>query len=282
MSLDSEEKPFIHGTSEWLYKIRFKSALPAGLYDDQSSQSGYSNDPSLPGEYTEWNNDNRLSPDVLRQKFWVNGNIELSFNVFKMDKSGAVSYVSKVRTIPYMDLFYLARTHVKLRHKCIGNPKRDFRYYVEPSCYEPKWYVMNEELIYDWNIGTECANLLIRVSEIDSGATVARTLSYEGVFATNFREYAEIGLSGSVTLEDLVNISGNFKVGGEYGSTSTKKHTTSLVITETQNSDLMGEDILYYHKPIVLGVRNNNGMNEYEVATLSTGQLELMVLPRKI
>ena len=95
------------------------------------------------------------------------------------------------------------------------------------------------------------------------------------------RLYMELP-SGFIRSGSLVNISGNFKVGGEYGSTSTKKHTTSLVITETQNSDLMGEDILYYHKPIVLGVRNNNGMNEYEVATLSTGQLELMVLPRKI
>ena len=279
MTGPNQEREVNNNISEVLYQIRFSNAAANALYDDITP--GYE-DPKLSNDWIV-SMDRRLSSAELISRYWVDGQLELRFQLFSVTKNGTIALIEKTHSVYFYDLFYLKKAYTDIKHETLFNWNTDYKYHITRACFEPKWYKINIPLIADWNIGETNTNLKIRVFEMDNEtSSYSDNITINGQFAMNFREYGENSASINAKIEDLVSITGTKKMGFEYGGTAQQTVTGTKSITVKEGPDLLGEAYLYYHQPIILEERDNGGTTDYRVNVLSTGTLQMMIIPKTL
>ena len=144
-------------------------------------------------------------------------------------------------------------------------------YTLESTAIKPKWCMVNLELV-KWDISTDACIVTFVVTEFDENGNSEITYSTKRTVTNNFKVDGEV--SGTVKKT-------NWKVGLGYNNTSTNETATQEKYSRGQGGvDHLGKAELEYLHPILMNKTNKGGVSGYEVHTISTGSVDLMILPK--
>ncbi len=182
---------------------------------------------------------------------WTEGHFEFVIDIIINSKNGVGDVLQKrfpVRADKLFDITY---------------EKRGRYYYVNKI--EPKMADINLELI-PWDLSAYGNAWKFIVSEYDPSEVIERSNTIKSEFSKNF--------SGSLSGNLLKKI--GWKLGASSSNTETK--TSTVKITTTKDSDQLGEAILTFDQPSVVGMAGD----AMGVRFISTGYMELLIAPRKV
>lgn len=257
----------VHMT-EYITKFRFGSLDSEFLFDGDD----FKNCPEFYARYVA------INDDVLLNKFYYEGNLEVYFKILIGNASGTPTVIDKYKTVSFNDAFQLSKVHVDFKHKTLVSDRK-WVYTVDVKCFLPKW--INADLqLPKWDISSQSTILNINVSEYDNETEEMSTVSLLNSFTDNFTTEAELEASGKFDIKKIANIdaSGKIKIG--YGRTNKTETTTTTSTKVKKGSDDLGTALLYYTDPIILSQTTLNGKSGYRVKEINTGYVYMLVVPR--
>lgn len=225
-------------------------------------------------EEKSWNGSG-LSAETLKTKIWKDGYFEIELEIFTGVKGGAVSTQKLKFSIPPSQLFQMNAVSTEFYHKTMFS-KRKWIYTFgvikengEVKNLEPKWYYPNDgTFIVPWDLNNMSDNIIIFAREVDQEKTIKTTSSYAFKFATNLKFNATINAFEKVSL------------GVDMSGSTENTETSSLEIQRYEDSDELGSLSIRYMDPIITGNRvNDDGSIDYELFSVSSGSIELSLMP---
>lgn len=277
MTANGQEKPRLDYVSEYIEKFRFVNFVPAAFFDDpdpkiNSYNADFDSSVLYKKDDHKKNNDPRTAA-YLRDFFKFEGKLDLQF-LISIPSAGGGSFVTqKTRSVSFSDVFVLDHAHLDFRHKTWF--VRDWYVYtIDASCISPKWYNLKLELPA-WDISQNSSTITFSVLEIDEKGSNEYTLFSKKTIAHNFK----FDTSGEVSWTSN-DVKTTLKVGLGYNYTNTSEESFTEKITRSQGGvDELGKAELSYIKPVLLKRTSKNGVTGFEVYTISTGDVVMMVLP---
>ncbi len=269
MTEENQEKPLYDNIREKIYKIKFDKFDNDYFFDDAINGKCYDFDRSPINSTWDYKKNNGwASADGLRNKFYAKGNLELLILITMPTSSGTstLSYCNK--SVSFADAFAISHANLDFRHKTVFC--RDWYVYtVDTKAILPKWYVVNYELPV-WDISQHATTINFMVMEIDETGNYEVEYSVETNFANNFKS----DLTGEIGTNTKV------KIGLGYTSSSSSKGTVREKYTRTQGGvDLLGSCVLEYRSPVLVRSVQSDGVDGYDVKTITTGSVDIMLLP---
>lgn len=248
---------------EYLYKIKISNPQNGVFYD---STTGTYVDGYFPDIYENKGEKNKYNVSELRAlDFRIEGNLELRIYAVNGTKDGEVMTEEDMYNVSMNDLFDFNKVYIGEREKTWIIWRHKYTYSINKNCLVPKWYKLNKPLSLGtadtWNLGKTTPYIKIRVEEWDPGETVSLSQSFTMTFSVN------------ATSETT---SGNTKYG--YGTTAGASHTVSYSYSYVNNSDVLGEDYLYFTDPVIL----SKSGTQYKMNVYSFGDLDMMIVPKHI
>lgn len=237
--------------AERIHKFRFTSGQVPGLYDD--TEAGH----DIKLEYSE-NPGQEFTNTQIKELAWNDGYLEIKFNII----AGSMTD-THYKSIPFKDAFVPSQ----VRHEKYTNifGAVTWRYYLaERANLVPKWITIDRNL-FSWDLKNYPFAYYINVEEVDSGATITKTLSNTYEYATNF------------TYSSQTNTD-NMKY--EYGSGSSTKTTQqwTKTITSKNDNDDLGSFWVHYTDPII----TQDYVSQVQIYNYSTGYVDVLIIPTKL
>ena len=260
--------------NECIHKIKFSNSYSSM---DGIRENGDFVDKSFTYEYKE--NDNWQTAEQLRNIFYSEGNIELHFHITFVNQSGIATTIPKVVTADFEDMFALKHVSLDFRHRtwfC-----RDWYVYsINHSFIYPRWFEVNLR-IPNWDITTQSSSVFIMVEEYDDGTSYTYESSVEATYMKNFSLNADASgsVGGSSNSGNNSSLTGQFKIGLGYGSSTTEKESSTCRIQRTDTSDSFGAAYLNYMDPVIIGETTKGGIEGYNIKLYETGMIDMIILP---
>lgn len=263
MTGPDQAKPQYDNIWEKIYKFKFKSFNIPALFDVSADNLDKSH---IQDGLQYEKNRGDCSVQGLRNFFYAEGNLELHFLISIPYNTGGCFRTEKVVSVNFCDAFAISHVDLDYRHRtwfC-----RDWYVYSVNDYTDvlPKWCVVNLDLPR-WKISQTSSVITISVSEFDETGVSEYTYKTTHTAGLNFIHSSQIGM-------------GNWKVGLGVTTSYSDSYTTTEKYTRNQGGvDNLGQADLVYNKPVILNQTSKNGVSGYDVNTISTGDLDIMVLP---
>lgn len=253
---------------EYIHKLKFKNYPFGGCVEDSDDFV----DKDHRWEYKE--NNSAKSAQQLRDHFYSDGNIELNLNIIIPYKDGSVYQTNKVVNANFSDVFAIDHADLDYRHKtwfC-----RDWYVYtIEDSYIKPRWFIVDIDLP-QWRLDSESDIISIYIEEVDPSEEKEREITIQ----YNESETNEISGGAEAGADVGINISGNITV--KHSHTSGSNKTEKTTVKSTVGSDPLGIAELDFLTPVVKDKSTKNGQVGYNINTISSGTIDLMVMPKEI
>lgn len=243
---------------EYIHKIKVRSFMDA-LTEGEDFHERY--------HQVEDKGKNSAKPvEELRDCFYYDGNIELVLHVIAAKKGGSASeVVRKVINASFADIFAIDHVEMDFRHKTAFC--RDWYVYTfDNADIKPKWFTVDLELPY-WDISNESTELTIYAEEHDSGANINKEIT------TTYKDAEVIAVN---TGNDNTGVTVN------YSDTSEDEVTVVTNIETVDNSDDLGTALLDFRTPVCNCKKTEEKEGYYYINTVSTGAVDLMIMPEEI
>lgn len=272
MTEEGQTMPLVDNVWETLYKFKFTKFSISALFDDRlgSTYYDFNKDKMLNHKEDYKKNNSPMSAYQLGQAFYAEGNLDLTILINVPTKGGGTFTTPKTLSVSFGDVFAIDYVNLDFRHKtwfC-----RDWYVYtLESAAIKPKWCIINLELV-KWDISSDSCIVTFVVTEFDETGSTEINYSTKKTVANNFKADVE----GSATVKKV-----NCKVGLGYSHTATNEESTQQKYTRGQGGiDHLGQADLEYLHPVLVNKTYKGGQSGYEVHTISTGSVDLMILPK--
>ena len=124
------------------------------------------------------------------------------------------------------------------------------------------------------DISTRSAVMYIMLHEIDTGNDYTYHTTVVAKYVDNFN----LNLDGTATVDGEI-VSGTIKLGLGYGTSSERETTVEVTCNVNDASDFLGSAKIEYIDPIIKSSSEQNGVQGYIVNGITTGTVDMMVLP---
>lgn len=281
MTAEGQEKKRLENVWENLYKFKFRTWNIKALHDDVKQQIDGDRVVDVPADFN-YDNFNKVldykqdygekSAAQLRNTFYAEGSLDLSFIIAVPSKNGTIFTTEKPVSVSFGDVFAIDYVNLDYRHRtwfC-----KDWYVYTldKIDAIKPKWYLADIQLPR-WDLSTDSGAITIVVTEIDEKGDNTIEYTVKSTSANNFKA----DLEGSYGAE-----SGSAKVGLGYNGAQTNEHTIHAVFKkENAGFDALGQVEIEYLHPILEDKISRNGVTGYKVHTVSTGSVDIMMLPAR-
>ncbi len=252
---------------EYLTKIKFSSFSDC-VTDDPNGDFRATN--------TVWDykkNHGEKTAQELRDYFYYEGQIELKLYFIVPSKEGGTASFEKVITAGFGDLFGIDYADLDYRHRTAFC--RDWYVYtIKENYIRPKWYSISVDLPR-WNIDVDSNIISIHVEEMDPSTECTREIDIKRSSTTINKIGGEVSGSDS-------SVSG--KVTRDHSNDRETTVSEKYTIKTTGESDNLGTALLYFNEPVIEGEKKkeNGGIDGYNIHIISTGAVDLMIMPREI
>jgi len=278
MTAEGQEKPRRENITEVIEKMRFVNFVPSAFFDDPDPDPETHNadfDASVFNkEDSHKKNKDPRSADYLKRFFKFEGKLDLQFLISIPNSSGSPYVTTKTRSVSFDDVFVLDHAHLDYRHRTLF-VKDWYVYKIDASCISPKWYNLGIELP-EWDISQNSSTITFTIIEMDEKGSNEYTLFSKNTVAHNFK----VDTSGEASWTTESSVKWTLKMGLGYNYTQTSETSFQEKITRSQGGvDELGKAELQYVKPVLVKEVYKNGERGFEVRTISTGDVVLMVLP---
>lgn len=221
-------------------------------------------------DYTK--NDYWQSPQELRDVFYSDGSLELVFVISIPNKNGGVYTSSRVKSVSFADVFAIDHADLDLRHKT-WFVKDWFVYTIERSYIKPRWCLVDWDLP-SWDISQEGTMITISVGEFDEKGSTTIEHNVKKNWANNFKVDGELS---------NIPVGKSAKAKVDLGYSHTGSHESSEKVTWSRGQegiDFLGTTEWEYITPIIEKRTYKDGKLGYEIHTITTGTIDLMILPK--
>lgn len=275
MTGEGQEKPRYDNVWETIYKFKFDKFDIPSLFDDKVNGTVYDlNKEKMLSHVEDYKkNDSAMSAAKLRSAFYAEGNLELMF-LINIPTNGTKEFMTtKSKSVSFKDVFAISYVDLDFRHRTWF--VRDWYVYtLDINAIKPKWCMLNW-MLPSWDISEDSGLITIVVSEFDETGSKEMSYSTKKTVARNFK----VDLSG----EGDFTIFGQevkLKLGLGYNKTTTTEDATTEKYVRNQGGiDKLGQAELEYLHPVLENKTTKNGVSGYEVHTITTGSVDLMILP---
>lgn len=262
---------------ENVYKFKFQDYSSSFLHDDiervNNSYTIYHDLKDHPeNKKLDYKKNNGWKTAAeLRSEFYAEGKLDLLFLISIPSQSSGVFTTTKVKSVSFGDVFAIDHADLDFRHKtwfC-----RDwFVYTIKASYIKPRWCTLNWALPR-WDISQESSMITINVAEFDETGSSEFSYTTKKTVTNNFKVDAE--LSGIP-----IGNAAKLKVGLGYSNTTVDETSSTQKYTRTQGGvDNLGQAEWDYLTPIVKSRTYKNNTWGYEINTITTGTVDLMIIP---
>ena len=279
MTKEGEEKTRLENVWEYIHKFKFKTWNMEALHDDigesvvndEIRSVNYDFDYSRFNQVIDYKEDyGEKSAEQLRNIFYAEGNIELMFLVAVPSKNGTIFTTEKPVSLSFGDAFAIDYVDLDYRHRtwfC-----KDWYVYTlnKNAAIHPKWYYADIQLPR-WDLSTDSGAITIVVTEIDEKGSSEIEYTVKSTSANNFKVDGEV--SGSYS-------GASAKVGLGYNNSNTQERTINATYKREQcGIDKLGQAEVEYLHPILENRISKNKVMGYNVHVVSTGMVDIMMLP---
>ena len=256
---------------ENVYKFKFQDYISSFIHDDVNYDLA-EYPASREYEYQGYKA-SKKTPAELRKIFYANGKLDLMFLISIPTKSGGVFTTTKIKSVSFGDVFAIDHADLDYRHRTLLNGNKDkYTYTVKAEYIKPRWCVLNWDLPR-WDISQESTMITINVTEFDETGSSEFSYSAKKSVTNNFKidgEVSGIPLGGTVTA----------KIGLGYNYTNTQETAETRTYRRNQGGiDSLGQAEWDYLTPVALNRVYKDGKWGYEIKTITTGTVDLMILP---
>ena len=260
---------------ESVYKFKFQDYTSSFLFDDiervNDKYTIYHDFKDYPKKLDYKKNGAWKTDAELRSHFYAEGKLDLLFLISIPSKSSGVFTTTKVKSVSFGDVFAIDHADLDFRHKtwfC-----RDwFVYTIKANYIKPRWCTLNWTLPR-WDISQESSMITINVAEFDETGSAEFSYTTKKTITNNFKADAE--LSGLP-----IGDSAKLKVGLGYSNTIADETSSIQKYTRGQGGvDNLGQAEWDYLTPIIKSRLYKNNTWGYEINTITTGTVDLMILP---
>ena len=254
---------------ENVYKFKFQDYLSTFIHDDVNDLEEHPENRKLT---YEWKKAPKKTPSELKSYFYAQGKLDLMFLISIPSKSGGVFTTTKVKSVSFEEVFAIDHADLDYRHRTMFNGGDKYTYTIKKEYIKPRWCVLNWDLPR-WDISQESTMITINVTEFDETGSSEISYTTKKTEAHNFKidgEVSGIPLGGNVTA----------KIGLGYNYTNTQETAVTRTYKRNQGGiDNLGQAEWDYLTPVALNRIYKNGKWGYEIKTITTGTVDLMILP---
>lgn len=194
---------------------------------------------------------------------WTDGFLEIRISILISAKNGVGDILNKVFSIDPERLYNLNY------HQVSGTSNWVLDDATPITCY------LNEPIV-NWNLQNYGSAWKFIVSEYDLSEEVTETKTNSSTFSTNF--------------EFDTNFGENVKVGTKFGGSSSSTQSSSFTYKTSLTSDDLGEGVLEFSSPIIIGTHDETVQrgrfsittSYYDTFDVSTGSVLLSIEPRDV
>ena len=251
---------------EVLHKLKFRTAEDDALYDSPNNDfiEHYGSMETKKYDFSD--------ADIMDHG-WIDGSIELQLDfIIPSNPEMGLSWAKRI-PIVFRDAFTLSKAHVDYRHKT-GFTRDWWVYSVDgKDHFSPKWIYVDIPIDY-MDISTRSAVMYIMLHEIDTGNDYTYHTTVVAKYVDNFN----LNLDGTATVDGEI-VSGTIKLGLGYGTSSERETTVEVTCNVNDASDFLGSAKIEYIDPIIKSSSEQNGVQGYIVNGITTGTVDMMVLP---
>lgn len=209
----------------------------------------------------EWlvGNHNLHRRETLQNFTWADGDIELLFYIYNGNK-----VIRLLKSLSINDAFKLTRVLNVRKYNWIGALQYS-HYYVDPTCFKPKWIEVNFSL-FIWDLLRIPNEYKIEVYEMDGEVNGEKKFSEEYTYSQNFKVNG--GVEGSPS-------KGTIKVGAEGGNSKSIKVTKNYSYQYCTKDNFLGETYVDYRDNFIV----SQDENKSKIHVYTCGDVDIMLLP---
>lgn len=249
---------------EYIYKLKFKNFSGSGFLSDGDDFTAR----NLRWEYKQ--NDALKTPQQLRDIFYYDGNIELKLDIIVPRKDKSTFSTTKIITANFGDVFSIDHAALDYRHRTLFC--RDWYIYTINDTYiHPRWFTVNVD-IPRWSIDSDSDVITMHIEEIDPADTTNREI------VIKYSESTVTKVGGNVSAGEVV--SGNISV--DHTHSSSNERTETVNVKTTKGSDDLGNIELNFIDPVISSKGIKDGKSGYYINSVSSGVVDLMIMPKEI
>lgn len=244
---------------EKIYKFRISPAQYGNITDQEIGE-----DPKL--QKDTYYKKGHPSDEQIAKDLWTDGNFEIVIKAF-MGSSSLPE--QKMISCKGSDLFYVSKFNVKYQHGT-GFRRSKWWYSTTISDLKGKWVDISSSNLYltlTWDLSNNPVSIYILAFESDKGTTKTESISY----TASYTNKADAGLSGGKDTK--------YNIG--FSSQITNQKTFSVSYQYTDQDDNLGSVFLNFKDPIIISDKYASTKG-YEVYSLSTGAIDLVIAPTSI
>jgi len=271
MTKEGQQMPRYENIWETIYKFKFDKFDNAFFFDDKLGETCYdfNRDGMLDHKEDYKKNDSAMNADQLRKAFYAEGNLEIQFVINVPTKGGGTFMTTKAKSVSFGDVFAINYINLKFRHKTAFG--RDWYVYtIKEEAILPKWCKVDIKLPR-WDISNASNTLTIVVNELDETGTSEIIYTTKRAFTNNFK----VDTSAEGTVDSV-----KLKMGLGYNYTDVNESSSTEKFTRSQGGiDNLGQADLEYLTPVLKEKITKNGVVGYEVETISSTTVQMMILP---
>lgn len=271
MTKEGQQMPRYENVWETIYKFKFDKFSNDFFFDDKLDKTCYDLDKDKMLKHKEdyKKNNSPRTTDQLRKAFYAEGNLEIQFVINVPTKGGGTFKTTKAKSVSFGDVFAIKYVDLKFRHKTAFG--RDWYVYtIKEEAILPKWCRADIKLPR-WDISTDSNTLSIVITELDETGTSEISYTTKRSFTNNFK----VDTSAEGTVDSI-----KLKLGLGYNYTDVNESSKTEKYTRTQGGiDNLGQAELEYLTPVLKKKATKNGVAGYEVETISSATVQLMILP---
>lgn len=261
LSLENKDNGILDpNIREKLYMFKVDPGKYDAITDNQEG-----NDPHLKNE--AYYKKHLPSSEQIAKDLWTDGNFEIVIQAY-MGSSNQVEM--KTISVKGSDLFYISKFHVTKQHHT-GFRSSKWWYTTTATELKGKWVDLSADKIYltdTWNLSNSPVSVYLKIFEKDDGEVKTITENC----TAGYTNKADLALNGKI---DTVG----FNLGFSNQVTSQKTFTISYQYTD--KDDDLGSIKLNFKDPIIVSDENADTKG-YEIYSLNTGGVELVIAPKSI
>ncbi len=209
----------------------------------------------------------------LQSAFYAEGNLDLVFLINIPNKYSGDAFIDKkVKSVSFGDVFAIDHVDLDYRHRTLF-VKDWYVYTINRNYIKPRWCELNWKLSTTWDISKDGTMITIAVGEFDEKGDHELRYITKRQWTNNFK------IDGGV---EGIPLGGKAQAKINVGYSGTDTHDTNVEekFTRSQGGiDDLGTAYWEYITPIVEKRVNKNGKWGYEINTITTGTIDIMVLP---
>ena len=201
-----------------------------------------------------------FTKEELIDEFWTEGN----YNI-KIEIAGALSSQPLIKHLSVSpdDIweFNLDRTY---RHSTAFRHSK-YTYKIDVDKFTAKRYDLTDKLLSlgKWDLSQESLYKRISFIEEDPGDVITTKYILETTMVNSSKVNGSIKFGLGLGNGNSTNI----ETGSENSSSVTTKESVEISVTRTNKDDDLGEDLIYFYEPIIVGTSGE----QYDIKTHTTG-----------